>query len=54
VGHAGPERRGLGELGIDVDRVEIAGDPGEQVDVGLGDRLREFGRVADAELGDGQ
>ncbi len=42
MSHPGTERRLLRVLVVDVQRVEVAGDPGEQVDVGLGDRLAGF------------
>ncbi len=36
--------------GVDVRRVEIAGDAGKKVDVGLGERLRERRAVANIDL----
>jgi hypothetical protein len=41
VGDAPAEPRGLAELLVDVDAREVARDPGEEVDVGLAERLAD-------------
>src|SRR3954462_6037216 len=50
MGDAPAERAGFGVFLVDVDRIEIAGQPGEQDDVGLGDGFREGRGLADAEV----
>ena len=50
--NAAAERRGGGELVIDVQRIHVARDLDESPQVVLGERLREGGVLADFEVVD--
>ena len=50
VHHAGAETGALHVHLVDVIGREVAGDPGEQVDIGLADRLGELGALTHADI----
>ena len=53
VGDAPAESRPLGELLVDVHAREVAGDAGEEVHVGLAERLADGLRVAEGDRAEG-